>query len=159
MVEGWKNYLLPAVAAVLLLGFFAYRCSMTAEETAAPPAPAAEAPPESRREQIQAAVGEAGAAAPPLPDAYRERVAQALQPVVARCRQPRPDDAGIALSIHAEVAAADGIGGIVRSIEIRGVGKQTSKGLTVCIEEGARALELPDAAATGTTAYDLDMPP
>jgi hypothetical protein len=162
MLEGWKAYALPAVAAVLLLAFFAYRCSMSTEDTPAATGPAAEtkAPPaKTLREQIEDAVADAGASAPPLPDGYRDAVAEALQPLVARCRTPRPDDAAIALALHVEVAAAEGNGGVVREIEIRGVGKEPSEGFVACIEEGARALALSDAAATGVGIYELDAPP
>ncbi len=159
MLEGWKAYVLPASAAVLLAVFFAWRCSV-AERPDAPTAAGDPEPAASPRERIDAAVSAEGSAAPPLPDAYRDSVREALDPIVARCRADRPADAALPLSIRIEVAAAEGIGAIVRSTDVEGSrGSAPSKGLATCIAEGARSLALPDPAATGVGTYDLELPP
>ena len=160
MLEGAKAYVLPGSAAVLLALFFAWRCSI--DDDAATPSTHAEkkAPPASPREQIEAAVAAEGSAAPPLPDAYRESVRSALDPIVARCREARPSESAPPLAIRIEVAAAENVGGIVRTIEVTGAkGSSPSRSLATCIERGGRSLALPDAAATGIGTYDLEVAP
>ena len=159
MIEGWKAYVLPGSAAVLLAVFFAWRCSV---DDGATPSTDAErkAAPASPREQIEAAVAAEGSAAPPLPDGYRESVRSALDPIVARCREQRNSQASLPLAIRIEVAAAENVGGIVRTIEVSGAkGSSPSRSLATCIEQGGRALALPDAAATGIGTYDLEVAP
>jgi hypothetical protein len=152
MLEGWKAYALPLVAAALLLAFFGYRCSVEAPEPEAPATanPSARPEPTSNRDRIEAAIADAGPSAPPLPDRYRDTVADALRPIVARCR--RPDERAHALALHVEVAAAQDLGGIVRAIEAR----HASAALIDCIEQNTRTLTLPDAAATGIGRYDIE---
>lgn len=152
MLEGWKAYALPLVAAVLVLAFFAYRCSVKAPEPETPAAVDLSEPakPTSTRDRIEAAITDAGPSAPPLPDRYRDAVADALRPIVDRCR--KPDERSIAIALHVEVAAAQDLGGIVRAIEAR----HASPALTACIEENTRTLALPDAAATGIGRYEID---
>jgi hypothetical protein len=151
MLEGWKAYALPLVAAVLVLAFFAYRCSASPEAEAPAPAKTSEpTKPTSDRDRIEAAIADAGPSAPPLPDRYRDAVADALHPIVDRCRGP--DERSVAIALHVEVAAAQDVGGIVRAIEAR----HASPSLTACIEANTRTLALPDAAATGIGRYDIE---
>ena len=150
MLEGWKAYALPLAAGVLLLAFFGYRCSMQTEphEPAAPAKASEPAAPISNRDRIEAAIADAGPSAPPLPDRYRDAVTQALRPVIERCLEPDED----APALHVEVAAAQDLGGIVRTLEA----PHATPAFIACIEDNTRALALPDASATGVGRYDIE---
>ncbi len=153
-VEGNKAFILPAVAALVLLALFVLRGQAAPDavppESSSPPV-ASEAAPKGVKAQIRDAIAAAGD--PVLDASSREAVFSALRPVVDRCRSARPDSATTALKVSVEVIAARSIGLRVERAEIQG---ELPAGLVGCVREGMLGSQPADIENTGRFSGTLE---
>ena len=153
-VEGNKAFILPAVAAAVLLGLLWLRAQATPDPEPTEPATgpmAAQSAVKGVKAQIRAAITAAGD--PVLEAATGEAVRSALQPVVDRCRRARPGQAKAPLKVSVEVIAAQGIGLRIERAEIRG---ELPADLVGCVREGMLGSKPGDIGKTGRFSGTLE---
>ncbi len=153
-VEGNKAFILPAVAALVLLGLLLLRAQATPDpEPAEPAAPAVgtQTAPQGVKAQIRDAITTAGD--PVLEASVSDAVRAALQPVVDRCRSARPGSAQTPLKIAVEVIAAQGIGLRVERAE---VAADVPADLVGCVREGMLGSKPDDIGKTGRFSGTLE---
>ena len=146
-VEGNKAFILPAVAALVLLALFVLRGQATPDPV--PPgsssSPAVtEAASKGVKERIRDAIAAAGD--PVLGASAAGAVTSALQPVLDRCRSARPDSAATPVHVSVEVIAAQSIGVRVERAEIKG---EVPADLVGCVREGMLGSKPEDIGETG----------
>lgn len=153
-VEGNKAFILPAVAALVLLALFVLR-QQAVPDSAPPesssPQVASETPPKGVKAQIRDALTAAGD--PVLDPSSRDAVSSALQPVVDRCRSARPESATAVVKVSVEVIAAQGVGVRVERAEIQG---ELPAGLLGCVREGMLGSKPADIGKTGRFSGTLE---
>lgn len=153
-VEGKKAFILPAVAALVLLGLLLLRAQATDEPETAEPSPppvAAQTAPRGVKAQIREALRAAG---DPVLDAdASEVISAALKPVVERCRSARPEASGDVIRVSVDVIAARNIGLRVERAEIRG-GLEAD--LLGCVREGMLGSKPADIGKTGRFSGTLE---
>lgn len=146
-VEGKKQYILPALAALVLIVLLVAR-NMGGLGTPAPAAtpepPPAQAPAKSTKAAIRAAVEAAGD--PSLDEGAQAAVQAALAPVVERCRASRPAAAGLEIRVTVDVLAAQGVGVLVDRAEVEG---ELPADLVGCVREGMLSAKPEDIGKTG----------
>lgn len=153
-VEGKKAFILPAVAALVLLGLLVLRAQATddpAPSQPSPPSAPAETPSKGVKAQIREALTAAGD--PVLQAAAGEAISAALQPVVDRCRSARPEAAGQAIRVSVEVISAQDIGLRVERAEIRG---DLPADLVGCVREGMLGSQPSGIGKTGRFSGTLE---
>ncbi len=151
-MEGNKQYILPALAAVVFIVLLVLR-NQAPEPAADPtPDPAATrpAPSMTKKAAIKQAIADAGD--PTLDDAGA--VQSALQPVIERCRASRPEAAKQALSVVVEVIAAEGIGLRVERAEVKG---ELPADLVGCVREGMLGAKADGIGKTGRLRATLNF--
>ncbi len=153
-VEGNKAFILPAVAALVLLALLWLRgqgAPDPAPSESSPAQPAAQAPTPGVKAQIREAVAAAGD--PVLGPSERDAVSSALQPVVDRCRSVSPERASTPLKISVEVIAAQGLGLRVERAQIQG---EVPAALVGCVREGLLGSKPADFGKTGRFSGTLE---
>ena len=157
-VEGHKQYILPALSALVLTVLLVAR-NMGGHSAQGPAAsPEAEAPaPDAAAKSTKAAIQEAVSAAgdPPLGDDVRPALASSLAPVVERCRASRPDAAGLEVRVAVDVLAARGIGVVIERAELEG---ELPPALVGCVREGMLSAKPGDIGKTGRLHTTLEYP-
>lgn len=158
-MEGKKAYILPAVAALVLLVLLFLRGQADTPAPAAAPSPA-EAEPEAPAKSVKAQIREAVTAAgePVLDDAAKDTLRTALRPVVLRCQAARPQAAAPTVTVDLEVISAKGIGTRVERAEVREAGTLPGD-LTGCVREGMLSAKPEHLGATGRLSTTLEFAP
>ncbi len=154
-VEGTRAFILPAVAALVLLGLFFLRAQATPEPEPGEPAASpvgSQTAPKGVKAQIREAITAAGD--PVLEASARDVIVSALQPVVDRCRTARPEHAGAPLEVSVEVIAAQGLGLRVERAEIAGA---LPADLVGCVREGMLGSKAGDIGETGRFSGTLEF--
>ena len=150
-MEGKKAYILPGVAALVLLVLLLLRTQAGAPEPAAQPeatpVPAASAP--STKARIRQAIADAGD--PTLDTTAQAGLTSALAPVIERCRSSR--GATDPVSITVEAIAAEGIGARVERATVKG---SLPADLTGCVREGVLGSKVDDLGQTGRLSATLE---
>ena len=151
-VEGNKAFILPAVAALVLLGLLLLRAQATPDPE---PTEAAAPPVATETKGVKAQIREAITAAgdPTLDASTGDAVRSALQPVVDRCRGGRPEHANIPLKVAVEVIAAQSIGLRVERAELQG---ESPPDLVGCVREGMLGSKPADIGKTGRFSGTLE---
>lgn len=153
-VEGNKQYILPALAAIVLVVLLIARNQASDPEPSVdsaanePPAPA---PVKGTKAAIREAVSAAGS--PALDDTVRTAVHDGLAAVLERCRSSRPEAAGLAVTVDVDVLAAAGIGSLVERAEVKG---ELPADLLGCVREGILSAKPGDLGQTGRFSGTLE---
>ncbi len=152
-VEGNKQYILPGLAAIVLVVLLIARNQASDHEAAAPAAnePPAPAPAKGTKAAIREAVIAAGS--PALDHKVRAPLRDALAPVVERCRSSRPEAAGLVVTVDVDVLAAAGLGSLVERAEVEG---ELPADLVGCVREGIRSAKPGDLGQTGRLRETLE---
>jgi len=157
-VEGKTQYILPAVAALVLIVLLVLRNQAgtetpaeQAQTAAAQPAGTAAEPPKGTKAAIRAAVEAAGS--PSLGESTGTAVQDALRPVVDRCRASRPEAADRTIEVALDVLSATGLGARVDRAEVRG---DLPADLVGCIREGMLGARIDDLGETGRLTTTLN---
>lgn len=150
-MEGHKQYILPALAAVVLVVLLIARNQAGPEPSAAPEGDAPPAPIKGTKAAIREAVSAAGS--PVMDDTVREPVHDALAPVLERCRASRPDAAALDVAVDVDVLAAAGIGSMVERAEVKG---ELPADLLGCVREGILGATPGELGQTGRFSGTLE---
>ncbi len=152
-VEGNKQYILPALAALVLVVLLIARNQASDREAADPAAnePPAPAPVKGTKAAIREAVSAAGS--PALDDTVRTLVHDGLAAVVERCRSSRPGAAGLGVTVDVDVLAAAGIGSLVERAEVEG---ELPADLVGCVRGGILSAKPGDLGQTGRFSGTLE---
>lgn len=154
-VEGNKAFILPGVAALVLLGLLVLRGQATVDPVAPesgslPAAPGV--PAKGVKAQIREAIATAG---DPLLDASAsDALSLALQAVIDRCRRARPHSASLPIEVSVEVIAAQSIGVRVERAEVVG---ELPASLVGCVREGILGSKPADIGETGRFSGALEF--
>lgn len=150
-VEGNKAFILPAVAALVLLGLLLLRAQATPDPEPAVPPVRTEPAAKGVKAQIREAITAAGD--PILDASASDAVRAALQPVVDRCRRARPEAGQTPIKVSVEVIAAVSLGLRVERAEIRG---SLPADLVGCVREGMLGSKPGDIGKTGRFSATLE---
>ncbi|MEM6293176.1 MAG: hypothetical protein AAGA54_18015 [Myxococcota bacterium] len=153
-MEGKKAYILPGVAALVLLVLLLLRGQAGDTEAPAPEpeaAPAATAPAPSTKARIREAIAAAGDAT--LDATAQDALRAALAPVIDRCRSSR--SATDPIQVTVEAIAAQGIGARVERATVKG---SLPADLTGCVREGILGSKVEDIGQTGRLSATLEYP-
>ncbi|MGH1340499.1 MAG: hypothetical protein ACRBN8_03025 [Nannocystales bacterium] len=153
-MEGNKAFILPAVAALVLLGLLLLRAQATADPEPAEsstPAVGAQSPPKGVKAQIRDALTAAGD--PSLDGSVADAVREALLPVIERCRNTRPQSAATPLKVSVEIIAARGVGVRVERADVAG---DPPADLVGCVREGMLGSKPEDLGETGRFSGTLE---
>ena len=154
-VEGKKQYILPVLAAAVLVVLLVARNRSGWGTEADPPAsvdPPPQAPARSTKATIRDAVEAAGE--PPLEEAAQRAVKAALAPIVSRCRSSRPEAAEQPVSVTLDVLAAEGIGVAIERDE---VSANIEAGMLGCVREGMLGAKPAGIGETGRFSGTLEF--
>lgn len=151
-VEGNKQYILPALAAIVLVVLLVARNQAGAPNSPTPtPTAEAQRPAQGTKAAIREAVRAAGS--PALGQAARAPVRDGLAPVIERCRASRPGAAALAVTVSVDVLAAAGIGSLVERAEVEG---ELPADLLGCVREGILSAKPGDLGETGRFSGTLE---
>ena len=153
-VEGNKQYILPALAAIVLVVLLIARNQAGGPEPSADPAvnePPAPSPVQGTKAKIREAVKAAGS--PALDESARTPIHDGLAPVLERCRASRPDAAGLEVTVDVDVLAAAGVGSLVERAEVKG---ELPADLLGCVREGILSAKPGDLGQTGRFSGTLE---
>jgi hypothetical protein len=152
-VEGNKQYILPALAAIVLVVLLVARNQAGAPEPteATAPEPPAPATVKGSKAAIRDAVSAAGS--PALDDTVRVAIHEGLSSVLERCRSSRPAAAGLTVTVSVDVLAAAGVGSLVERAEVEG---DLPADLVGCVREGILSAKPGDLGKTGRFSGTLE---
>lgn len=137
-MDGAKAYILPAVAALLLLAYFLFRPDPDSFGSTGDSAPATEG--DSMQARVDAALRGAEVPAALSPE-YTATVGAALEPLVTTCRTKLNVEGEV--KVQGSVAAAASVGGYFKTLELQSAVETGHEGFHLCIREAVADLELP----------------